>query len=101
MGEKLIAEAIGTFMLVLTVGLNVLVESKAAAFSIAASLMCMIYAIGDVSGGHFNPAVTAAIFCRKLGDPKCEQKDAMKEAGCYVGAQLAAGFGGALMYAIV
>jgi aquaporin Z len=62
--EKLIAEAIGTFMLVLTVGLNVLVESKAAAFSIAASLMCMIYAVGDISGGHFNPAVTVALMAR-------------------------------------
>jgi aquaporin Z len=101
LSSKLIAESIGTFMLVLTVGLNVLVESKAAAFSIAASLMCMIYAVGDVSGGHFNPAVTLAIFCRGLGDPKCEQKAAMKKAGCYVGVQLAAGFAGALMYAIV
>jgi len=56
-----LSEFLGTFMLVLTVGLNVLAKSPAAAFSIAASLMCMIYALGDVSGAHFNPAVTLAI----------------------------------------
>jgi len=62
---KCLSEFLGTFMLVLTVGLNILGKSKAGAFSIAASLMCMIYALGDVSGGHFNPAVTAAVFITK------------------------------------
>merc|ERR1719271_2188697 len=57
----LLSEFLGTYILVLTVGLNVLGKSPAAAFSIAASLMCMIYALGDVSGAHFNPAVTVAI----------------------------------------
>lgn len=60
---KLTSEFLGTFMLVLTVGLNVLNHSKAAAFSIAASLMCMIFALGTVSGAHFNPSVTLAIAC--------------------------------------
>jgi aquaporin Z len=92
--SKLIAEAIGTYMLVLTVGLNVLVESKAAAFSIAASLMCMIYALGDISGGHFNPAVTAALFARK-------GVINMHDAGAYAGTQLVAGLAGALTYALV
>jgi len=55
------SEFLGTFMLVLTVGLNVLAHSPAGAFSIAASLMSMIYALGNVSGAHFNPAVTVAI----------------------------------------
>jgi aquaporin Z len=58
---KLSSEFLGTYMLVLTVGLNVLGNSPAGAFSIAASLMCMIYALGDVSGAHFNPAVSLAI----------------------------------------
>merc|ERR1719238_617747 len=61
---KLLSEFLGTYMLVLTVGLNVLSGSAAGAFSIAASLMCMIFALGTVSGAHFNPAVTAAIICR-------------------------------------
>lgn len=38
----LTSEFLGTYMLVLTVGLNVLGGSKAPVFSIAASLMCMI-----------------------------------------------------------
>eukprot|EP00929_Paragymnodinium_shiwhaense_P119806 TRINITY_DN91704_c0_g1_i1.p1 TRINITY_DN91704_c0_g1~~TRINITY_DN91704_c0_g1_i1.p1 ORF type:complete len:467 (+),score=131.09 TRINITY_DN91704_c0_g1_i1:125-1525(+) len=59
--SQLIAEGVGTFMLVLTVGLNVLGQSKAGAFGIAAALMCMINNLGDVSGGHFNPAVTMTI----------------------------------------
>lgn len=58
---KLTSEFLGTYFLVLTVGLNVLAGNKAAAYSIAASLMCMIYALGNVSGAHFNPAVTFAI----------------------------------------
>merc|ERR1719498_1469987 len=54
-GAKLLSEFLGTYMLVLTVGLNVLSGSGAGAFSIAASLMCMIFALGTCSGAHFNP----------------------------------------------
>jgi len=93
--SKLIAEAVGTFVLVLTVGMNVLVASKAAAFSIAASLMVMIYAVGDVSGANFNPAVTAAIVASG------RDKLAPKEAGAYVGTQLAAGILAAFVYEAV
>jgi len=58
---KLASEFLGTYMLVLTVGLNVIGGSKAPVFSIAASLMCMIYALGSVSGANFNPAVSACL----------------------------------------
>jgi aquaporin Z len=57
----LVSEFSGTFMLVFTVGMNILAGSPSGAYSIAASLMCMIYALGDVSGAHFNPAVTFAV----------------------------------------
>lgn len=60
----LISEFLGTFFLVLTVGLNVLGKSPAGVWSIAAALMCMIYCLGDVSGAHFNPAVTLAVLLR-------------------------------------
>jgi len=89
---KLTSEFIGTYMLVVTVGLNVCASSPAAAFSIAASLMCMIYALGDVSGAHFNPAVTLAI---KIVDPGFSGKD----AGLYTAAQLAGGIVAACTYA--
>jgi aquaporin Z len=58
---KLLSEFLGTFMLVLTVGLNVLGGSKAPVWSIAASLMCMIFALGSISGANFNPAVTLCL----------------------------------------
>merc|ERR1719272_2444657 len=80
---RLTSEFLGTFMLVLTVGLNVLGKSPAGAFSIAAALTSMIYALGDVSGAHFNPAVTVAVVCSKLTDLT------PKDAGYYVLAQTA------------
>jgi len=91
--SKLISEVVGTYFLVLTVGLNVLSQSTAGALSIAASLMCMIYALGSVSGAHFNPAVTTAILVRG------KIEGAM--AGKYVGAQIIGGLLGAITYASI
>ena len=73
-------------MLVLTVGLNVLGKSKAGAFSIAASLTSMIYALGDVSGAHFNPAVTVAI----LASGRCPDLTPSKAAK-FIGVQIPGG----------
>lgn len=70
---KLAAEFIGTFMLVLTVGLNVLTGSRATAWSAAAALMVMIYSLGDVSGAHFNPAVTLAVVFSRRGFCSAEE----------------------------
>lgn len=90
--SALVSEFIGTFYLVLTVGLNVLGGSKAGALSIAASLLCMIYALGNVSGAHFNPAVTVAILMAgrdKITPPM---------AAGYIGVQIVAGACAALVY---
>merc|ERR1712139_295292 len=89
-GAKLLSEFLGTYMLVLTVGLNVLSGSAAGAFSIAASLMCMIFALGTCSGAHFNPAVTTAIICSGRG--KCSPKDGAMYMGVQVLGGIAAGF---------
>ena len=62
-----------------TAGFNVLTASAAGAWSIAAALMCMIYAVGNVSGGHFNPAVTLSVFLG--GRDKISASDAIKYAG--------------------
>merc|ERR1719263_1725351 len=59
--QQSLSEFLGTYFLVLTVGLNVLGSSPAPALSIAASLMVMIYALASSSGAHFNPAVTVAL----------------------------------------
>jgi len=60
MMKKCVSEALGTFVLVATVGFNVL-SGSGNALSIAASLMVMIYALGPISGANFNPAVTTAL----------------------------------------
>lgn len=61
LSTRLAAEYIGTFMVVLTYGLNTLGNSPAGPWSVAAALLCMIYSLGDVSGSHLNPAVTISI----------------------------------------
>jgi len=93
--SKLLSEFIGTYMLVLTVGLNVLNGSSAGAFSVAASLMCMIFALGSVSGAHFNPAVTTAILCS--GHTDLTALDAV----AYVGVQVVAGIAASCSYAAI
>ena len=69
-----LSEFLGTYFLVLTVGFNVLGGYKAPVFSIDASLMCMIFALGTCSGAHFNPAVIIAIVA--AGRDKCCPQDA-------------------------
>jgi len=64
---KYIAELTGTYFLVLTVGFNVMTGSIGAALSIGAILTVMIYALGTVSGAHFNPAVTLAVWLSSRG----------------------------------
>ncbi|CAE7546095.1 NIP2-1 [Symbiodinium sp. CCMP2592] len=93
---ELVSEFLGTFVLVLTVGLNVLAKSPAGALSIAAALTSMIYAVGDVSGAHFNPAVTLAI----LASGRSAQLTPVK-AGMYVAAQTCGGIAAAAMYTVI
>lgn len=63
--KRYLTEFIGTFFLVLTIGLTVIGKSTAAPLAIGASLMIMVYAGGPVSGGHYNPAVSLAALMRK------------------------------------
>lgn len=62
--KRLLTEAIGTFFLVLTIGLTVVLDRPLAALAIGSVLMVMVYMGGHVSGAHYNPAVTLAIFMR-------------------------------------
>jgi aquaporin Z len=64
MERKLGVEFIGTFFLVLTVGMAVATAGSLAPLAIGSVLMVMVFAGGHVSGGHYNPAVSTAVFLR-------------------------------------
>jgi aquaporin Z len=91
--RKLAVELIGTYFLVLTVGQVVVgstpdsAASALAPVAIGSALMVMIYAGGHISGGHYNPAVTLAVWLRG----KCPAGDVLPYWGAQlVGAVLAA-----------
>lgn len=62
--KKLVTEFIGTFFLVLTICLTVAAGTPFAPVAIGAALMVMVFMGGHVSGAHYNPAVTVAVFLR-------------------------------------
>jgi aquaporin Z len=62
--RKLTVEFIGTFFLVFTVGMASRTAGSLAPLAIGAALMVMVFAGGHVSGGHYNPAVSTAVFLR-------------------------------------
>ena len=66
--RKLLVEMIGTFFLVLTIGQVVIgtkpTDGVIAPLAIGSVLMVMVYAGGHISGAHYNPAVTLAVWVR-------------------------------------
>ena len=64
--NKYLAEFIGTFFLVLTIGCSVLAGGAGVIppLAIGSALMVMVYAGGHLSGAHYNPAVTIAVWLR-------------------------------------
>ena len=88
--NKYVVEFIGTFFLVFTVGMCV-IKPDAGSFAplaIGAALMVMVYAGGHISGGHFNPAVTIAVWVRG----KCPGADVPG----YIASQAVAAFAAAV-----
>ena len=69
MSKKLVAEFLGTFTLIF-VGAGAIMTGKADLLGIALAhglaIAIMIAALGGISGGHFNPAVTFG-FLVKIG----------------------------------
>jgi aquaporin Z len=62
--RKLVVEFIGTFFLMFTVGMAVARAGTLAPLAIGSALMIMVFAGGHISGGHYNPAVSTAVFFR-------------------------------------
>lgn len=79
--RQYVAELIGTFFLVLTVGASVGSGNRLAPVAIGVVLAVMVYAGGHLSGGHFNPAVSVAVWLRGRLD--------LRELPPYCAAQLA------------
>jgi aquaporin Z len=82
--RKLAVEFIGMFLFVFTVGMatNKAGAGALAPLAIGSILMVMVFAGGHVSGGHFNPAVSTAVFLRG--------RMAKDEFAAYVATQLTA-----------
>jgi aquaporin Z len=65
--KKYLVELLGTFFLVLTIGSTVMAPNDAGALAplaIGAVLIGLVFAGGHLSGAHYNPAVTLAVFLR-------------------------------------
>ncbi len=69
--KKYLVEFIGTFFLILTIVMTVATGSAMAPLAIGSILMVMVYAGGHISGAHYNPAVTLAVWMRG----KCDTSD--------------------------
>jgi aquaporin Z len=101
MTKKLVAEALGTFLLVffavgvatLSFGVELTGDSTSAgvvttAFAFGLTLLVLAYALGPISGCHVNPAVTLGFLISRRID--------VRTAGAYWAAQLVGGIAGAL-----
>ena len=84
--RKLVVEFVGMFLFVFTVGMATEPSNHSGAvlapIAIGSILMVLVFAGGHVSGGHYNPAVSTAVFLR--GKMKAV------EYGAYVVTQFAA-----------
>lgn len=70
--NKYLAELVGTFILVLVGSMTILSAGQLGLvmvpFGFGLGLLAAIYAVGHVSGGHFNPAVTLAMYLDRRTD---------------------------------
>ncbi|MEV7239278.1 MIP/aquaporin family protein [Streptomyces sp. NPDC051020] len=104
LGRRVVAEAIGTGLLVAVVvgsgiqatelshdvGVQLLANSLATVFGLGV----LIALLGPVSGAHFNPAVTLAAWFTSRRTPG---GFALRDAAAYVPAQIAGAIGGAIL----
>jgi len=75
--QLLLAEVLGTFVLVFVGSWSIVSAGRmsspaqiAVAFGFGLALLAGLYAFGEVSGGHFNPAVSLGMFLSRRLDPR-------------------------------
>ncbi|MBL8822872.1 MAG: aquaporin [Planctomycetia bacterium] len=97
--KRYLTEIIGTFFLVLTIGLATTATPKISfpELAIASALMVMVYMGGHISGAHYNPAVSLAVMLRGKLSPidfvpyvVCQLAGSL--LACYVVHQINGGF---------
>jgi aquaporin Z len=91
--RKYLTEFLGTFVLLFTIYCAVVSGSTLAPLAIGAALMAMVFAGGHISGAHYNPAVTLAMFLRG--------RLAARELMPYAGAQVIGALAGAAVGRVV
>src|SRR5215468_5509003 len=96
--RELGAELIGTFALVTAVCGAALFSAPSAglvavAFAVGLSVMAMAFAVGNISGGHFNPAVTCGLVAAG--------RFATEKAPGYIAMQLLGGVAAAAIFYVV
>ena len=62
--KNYLTEFVGTFLFVLSIALAVANAGPMAPLAIGGALMCVVYMGGHISGGHYNPAVSLAVYLR-------------------------------------
>lgn len=84
----LVAAVVGSGIMATQLTEDVGVQLVMNALSTVAALAVLIWSLGPISGAHFNPAVTLVA--------AAQRELPWREAGLYVGAQVAGGLGGAM-----
>jgi glycerol uptake facilitator-like aquaporin len=94
LGSRCLAEFTGAYFLVLVTSCTVLHGTLQHALSIGATIMALMFTLGPISGGHFNPAVTASVlFARHY---RGDHPDAMQDEWFYMPAQFVGGIVGGI-----
>ena len=98
MSRELAAEFVGTFTLVTAVCGAALFSAPSAglvavAFAVGLSVLAMAFAVGHISGGHFNPAVTLGLVAGG--------RFALNRAPAFIVAQLLGGAAAALVFYVI
>eukprot|EP01038_Epipyxis_sp_PR26KG_P011084 gene11084-14879_t len=95
----LVQEFIGTFYLAWTVALTGNVSNTSAFIAVGAILTSMVYAGGAISGGHYNPAVSMAVYFRSINTSPSRMRPI--DCGLYMSVQVFAVFMAGLVAAFV